>query len=336
MLAGRPDLAERAQRYAVPQLADTISILASEEVQKAHGVDLCKSMLTQITSVINSFPAFAGETQLDIGQARIVSIDLKGVINDSPTTPTDYRNNLLFFMIARELFMKKIAGRAKEIPAMRFPEGPAGDAYRTFWAERYTDIEQTRKRFCFDEFHITGSSPIMASQIDQDVRQGRKFGLEILLVSQRLQDFERYNRLCVEPLRPEGFDENGTGYPKRIFKADDSVTMLPCSIARALFPVSARRSSSDGPSADCRSVGCWPRTVWVLPVFGRSRPSRRTVPSGMRSCRSTSDLSRALEILAVRFPSGTGKAYWDRVAVSSTGKDIAGEIARTLYAEHSQ
>ena len=334
--AKRHDLAERAQRFAVPQLSDLISILSSEEIQKAHGAELCRSVITQITSGINAFPAFSGETQLDIGSARVVSLDLKHVINMTPATDTDYRNNLLFFMMSRELFMKKISGDAGEIPSMHLPEGDIGDAYREYWRVRYNDISQTRKRFCFDEFHITGSSPIMASQIDQDVRQGRKWGLEILLVSQRLQDFERYTDFASNLFVLKVSTRTEQEALSKIFKADEAVVDLALRYCTGPVPgigsvILIRRALKGQTSWLFAHNRIGPVRIWALTTTLEDRALKKALAE------VTGDLSTALEILASRFPKGTAKTYWDRVATSMpSGVDVATEIARTLYNEHQQ
>lgn len=335
MLAGRPDLAERAHRYALPQLSDAISLLATEEIRRAHGAELCQSVLTQISSGINAFPAFSGETQLDIGSARVVSLDLKHVVNMTPTTDTDRRNNLLFFMMSRELFIKKISGDDKEIPMMHLPEGEAGQAYREYWRKRVSDIAQTRKRFCFDEFHITGSSPIMASQIDQDVRQGRKWGLEVILVSQRLQDFERYTDFAANLFVLRVATRTEQEVLRSVFKAEPAVTDLAMQYCTGPIPgigatILIRRSFKGQTSWLFANNRLGPVRVWSLTTTLEDRSLRKAMAE------ITGDLSTALEILASRFPTGTAKTYWDRVSANyPSGTDIATEIAQALLAEHT-
>jgi intracellular multiplication protein IcmB len=64
------------------------------------------------------------------------------------------------------------------------------DKYRRFHEKRVVDIRESPKRICFDEFHRTSKSASVRSQIVRDVREGRKWGVQIVLASQLLEDFD--------------------------------------------------------------------------------------------------------------------------------------------------
>jgi intracellular multiplication protein IcmB len=51
------------------------------------------------------------------------------------------------------------------------------------------EIAESPKRLCYDEFHRTSKSSVRA-QIVRDVREGRKRGMQIVLASQMLDDFD--------------------------------------------------------------------------------------------------------------------------------------------------
>ena len=217
---------------------------------------------------------------------------------------------------------------------MHLPDGEIGQVYRKFWLSRFSDIAQTRKRFCFDEFHITGSSPIMASQIDQDVRQGRKWGLEVLLVSQRLQDFERYTDFAANLFVLRVSTRTEQEALQKVFKADAAVTDLAVKYCTGPVPgvgstILIRRALKGQTSWLFAQNRLGPVRVWSLTTTMEDRQLRKAMAE------ITGDLSKALEILAGRFPSGTAKSYWDRFAPSlASGSDVAAEIARTIYSEH--
>jgi intracellular multiplication protein IcmB len=56
---------------------------------------------------------------------------------------------------------------------------------------RIQDIGETPKRLCYDEFHRTSKSGSVRGQIIRDVREGRKRGVQIVLASQLLGDFDK-------------------------------------------------------------------------------------------------------------------------------------------------
>ena len=55
---------------------------------------------------------------------------------------------------------------------------------------RLRDIAETPKRLCYDEFHRTSKTKSVRYQIVRDVREGRKRGIQIILASQMLDDFD--------------------------------------------------------------------------------------------------------------------------------------------------
>ncbi len=62
--------------------------------------------------------------------------------------------------------------------------------YRSFHQHRLKSIKESPKRLCYDEFHRTSKSKSVRAQIIRDVREGRKWGVQIVLSSQLLKDFD--------------------------------------------------------------------------------------------------------------------------------------------------
>lgn len=336
-IRGDFQMADRAQRFAMPTLNDVIRYLSDSQLRSRFGDSLCNLAAAQVESAVNQFPIFASETQLDIGDARIVSIELKDVIHMTPNSEQDRRSNVLFFLMARELFVKRVAGSSDEITAMRLPHDPeTRRAYTDFWRARYTNIEQTRKRFCFDEFHVTGSSPLMASQIDQDIRQGRKWGFEVYLASQKIQDFERYVDLASNIIVLKSETERDRLEMQKVLGVSDAV-------------VEGVRKNVHGPSKD---IGITPTFLigrkttrgesWLFAKnrFGPTRLWALSTTVEDRAVRNalsimTGDINTTLEILAARFPNGSCGDYWKQVSGTMDAQaNIAQHIAERLLAEH--
>ena len=331
-------MAERAQRFAMPTMNDVIRYLSNDQLRSRFGEELCNLAAAQVESAINQFPIFANETQLDVGDARIVSIELKDVIQMTPNTDQDRRSNVLFFLMAREIFVKRVAGSTDEIGNMRLPPNDeVRRIYLDYWQQRYTNIQQTRKRFCFDEFHVTGSSPLMASQIDQDIRQGRKWGFEIYLASQKIQDFERYIDLASNVFVLKSDTDRDRQEMQSVLGVSDAIregikTMVngpskDISIAPTFL---VGRKTTLGESWLFAKNRIGPVRLWALNTSLEDRQLRKALIAMM------GDVNTALELLAKRFPNGTCGEYWKQVAGTMDAEaNIAQHIAERLLAEHA-
>lgn len=331
-------MAERAQRFAMPTMNDVIRYLSNDQLRKRFGDEKCNLAATQVESAINQFPIFSNETQLDVGDARVVAIELKDVIHMNPNTEQDKRANVLFFLMARELFVKRVAGSTDELNSMKLPaREEIRRRYLDYWQQRYTNIQQTRKRFCFDEFHVTGSSPLMASQIDQDIRQGRKWGFEVYLASQRIQDFEKYVDLASNVFVLKSDTERDRKEMQSVLGVSDAVVegvkkmvngpSKDLSIA-PVFLVGRKTTAGESWLFAKNRIG--PVRLWALNTSLEDRALRKALISMM------GDVNTALELLANRFPNGTCSEYWKQVAGTMDAEaDIAQLIAERLLAEHA-
>lgn len=333
---GNWTMAERAQRYAMPIMNDVIAQLSQPETKRRFGDNLCNRVRTQVESAINAYPAFSAETQLDIGSARVVAIDLAPVIVLQPTSPADLTNNTLMFLMARELFVKKVSGTSEEIANFVLPDDHERQSlYTGYWRERYREIAQTRKRFCFDEFHITGSSPIMASQIDQDVRQGRKEGFEIMLVSQKLSDFKAYIDLASSVFILKSQSEQDRKEMRDILGVPEAA--LEGVRDQVKGPLPGGQGATILIGRKMRGLDTWllarnrlgPIRIWALTTTQEDRELRNALYD------LTGDINETLRILATRFPGASARRYWRQVAQTlDPGTDVARRIAQDLLNEH--
>lgn len=329
-------LAERAQRYAMPVLTDVIGELSYPETIRRFGEKLPHDVRTQIEAAVNAYPAFASATTLDIGSARIVAIDLNGVIIRTPSSPADRRNNTLMFLMARELFVKKISGDMDELPSFSIPEdSERREIILNFWRRRYQEIVQTRKRFCFDEFHITGSSPIMAAQIEQDVRQGRKWGFEIMLVSQRLKDFEQYISMASSVFILKSDSEQDRNDMRQILGIPEAAIDGIKNHVKGPLPGGQGATILIG--RKMRGLDTWLLArnrigavrIWALTTTMEDRALRTALYA------LTGDINETLRILSRRWPGGSAKRYWDQIAQSlPANANVAEHIAQNILNEY--
>jgi len=177
-----------AQRHAVPRLENLMTVLRDEQVMDVHGearietgekvVDVCARM---ISSAIREHAILQRPTAFDIGDARVVALDLDEVAPKGGG-PADKQTALMYmlarFVLARDFYLNK------EI-VEKIPED-----YRSYHIPRIRRIRETPKRLVYDEFHRTSKAQAVRDQVLVDMREGRKWGVHICLASQLLQDFD--------------------------------------------------------------------------------------------------------------------------------------------------
>lgn len=178
-----------AQRHAVPTLADAVTAARRPQIrallEEAHLATTSEGVISaferMIASTIREFPILAGVTKFDIGSARVCSVDLAEVAPQGDETAD--RQTAIMYMLARHVMIRHWwlgSDMLKFVP----------DKYREYHSGRLRDVRETPKRLCYDEFHRTSKSKAVRSQVIRDVREGRKWGVQIVLASQLLEDFD--------------------------------------------------------------------------------------------------------------------------------------------------
>lgn len=186
--AGHPHEAMMAQRYAVPIVADTAAICRSKVVEDLYGTittptgeNLINAFGRMISSSIREYPLLARPTAFDLGDARIVSLDLDEVAKSGGDAAD--RQTAVMYMLARYALAKHYylnEDNVKDMPQM----------YQQYHHKRVLEIREDPKRIVFDEFHRTSKATAVRDQIIVDMREGRKWKVQISLLSQSLEDFD--------------------------------------------------------------------------------------------------------------------------------------------------
>jgi len=179
-----------AQRYAVPTLVDAVTAARRpqirallEETQIGSSAEtVIHAFERMISSSVREFPILASVTRFDIGSARIAAIDLQDVAPQGDDLAD--RQTAVMYMLARHALIRSWwlgPDMIRSVP----------EKYRPYHEARIRDIRETPKRICFDEFHRTSKTTAVRSQVIRDVREGRKWGVQIVLASQLLDDFSK-------------------------------------------------------------------------------------------------------------------------------------------------
>lgn len=187
-LAGFILEAHSAQRYCMPLLADAASICRSSSIEDLYGKistptgeSLIDAFGRMISSAVREYPILSRITAFDLGEARVVALDLDEVAKsggDAADRQTAVMYMLARYVMARHYYL--IEDNVKDIP----------EQYQDYHMTRISEIREDPKRIVYDEFHRTSKSKAVREQVILDMREGRKWKVQIALLSQSLEDFD--------------------------------------------------------------------------------------------------------------------------------------------------
>lgn len=177
-----------AQRYAMPLLADAASICRSpaiedlyEKVTAPTGESLINAFSRMISSSVREYPILSRVTSFDIGDARVVSLDLDEVAKSGGDAAD--RQTAVMYMLARYVLARHYYLTEESLSDIH-------EQYKEYHKTRIQEIREDHKRIVYDEFHRTSKSAAVRDQVIIDMREGRKWKVQIALLSQSVDDFD--------------------------------------------------------------------------------------------------------------------------------------------------
>ena len=177
-----------AQRYAMPLLADAASICRTpsiedlyEKVTAPTGESLLSAFSRMVSAAVREYPILSRVTAFDIGDARVVSLDLDEVAKSGGEAAD--RQTAVMYMLARY-----VLARHYYLTEESLSNTP--DQYKEYHKDRIQEIREDHKRIVYDEFHRTSKSQAVRDQVIIDMREGRKWKVQIALLSQAVDDFD--------------------------------------------------------------------------------------------------------------------------------------------------
>ncbi len=187
-LAGFTHEAMLAQRYAVPLLSDAVSICRSQVVEDLYGAitaptgePLITAFGRMISSSIREYPILSRVTSFDLGDARVVSLDLDEVAKSGGDAAD--RQTAVMYMLARYILARHYYLTEDSVVDMP-------DSYQHYHKDRIRELREDHKRIVYDEFHRTSKAKAVRDQVIVDMREGRKWRVQVALLSQSLEDFD--------------------------------------------------------------------------------------------------------------------------------------------------
>lgn len=187
-MAGFVHEAMLAQRHGMPTLGDAVSICRLPAIEDLYGKivaptgePIIDAFGRMISAAVREYPVISQVTKFDVGDARVVALDLDEVAKsggDAANRQTAVMYMLARYVLARSFFLTEDVVR--DIP----------EVYRSYHEGRISEIREDPKRIVFDEFHRTSKVQAVRDQVVIDMREGRKWKVQISLLSQSLDDFD--------------------------------------------------------------------------------------------------------------------------------------------------
>lgn len=182
--AGYIHEAHISQRYAVPLLADIAAMAQDDRAKRVYHSQISSESITQyfwrhLIEALKSFPLLKVPTNFDIGDARVISLDL-GAVTPRGSAAADHKS-VIMFMLARHAGASKFFFGEDDIEF-------APERYRAYHQKRVSSIRSIPKRITYDEGHRMMKYASMVKQVEVDIREGRKWSISTGIYSQDLDD----------------------------------------------------------------------------------------------------------------------------------------------------
>lgn len=303
--------AELAQRYAVPTLDDLAEVVSSEDITSEYADILTEgnrpiinTFRIGVREAVSDYPMFSSETQFDIGSARVMAIDLQDVAikgSDSAVKQT-----ALMYMISRQSFLKKVGYSDEDLPSI-------SPKYQAYFEQLIKQISEEPKVMCMDEFHFTEGQPVLINQLNTDGRVSRKWNMEIVLASQRIEDFGDMIKTATSIF----LLDNGTADTRKWMKENIGLTDTEEAFLRQFVHGAnaqgstflARFQTKDSNYSQLFTLTAGSMRLWALSTTAEDRKLRGLLYERL-------DKSVARQLLAKRFPSGSCKREVDKMKMN--------------------
>ncbi|POC85204.1 MULTISPECIES: conjugal transfer protein TraU [Pseudomonas syringae group] len=333
--AGYVQEATIAQRQASPVLSDFNAMLNNESIKQMFGAVHTKSgepllayMSRCFVVATTTFALFSRRTRFDLdATTRVISIDLNDVIG-SKTAEGAVKTSCMY-LFARQLAAKNYFLRREELLQV-VPE-----LYAEYHIKRADDIASQQKIIAYDEWHNTYGLEAPVQTIIKDGREGRKWGIRIIAISQFMNDFP-------QPL----LDASTSVYVLRGGNRSDE-KVLRESFQASDQTISELHRKCVGPTAEGANMLAIFKTnqgtitqiltnttgaleLWAFSTTQQDVSLRTALYSRLGSI-------AARRVLAARFPLGTAKTYIEQLelqAGAEQGKSVVMNLADEMTAEY--
>ena len=308
-----------------PQIKDVFGKAMANDNQTL--IDLFQMM---VSASLREYPILTQPTKFDLGESRVVSLDLDEAAPRGGG-PSD-KQTAIVYMLARFVIAKDFYLNEDILPLM--PED-----YQKHHEARIRRIRETPKRLIFDEFHRTKSTPIIREQVKIDMREGRKWGVQVGLASQLLDDFDDDMISLATSYWIMGVNADKDAHKAaKMFGLSDSATSVILNDLRGPGPGGAPFLAvlqlKDGKHEHLLVNTLGPTEIWAFSTTSEDVGLRKRLYSAIGAV-------EARKRLAKRFPGGSAKSEIERRVVeradrgetsSEASEGVIEELARELLA----
>ena len=174
-----------SHRLAMPTMVGLNAILSSSKIIEAYtnevesGETMPVYAKRAVSEALAAYPCFSHHTQFDVDTARVVSLDLQEVV--SKQNP---KQSSLFVQIARMVGVRKINLSKEDVASPAIPK-----IFKAYYETELANLNGDKKVLAIDEMHNYRGNTTFMGLLEVDAREGRKWGLELILASQNISDF---------------------------------------------------------------------------------------------------------------------------------------------------
>ncbi len=180
--------ASMVQRFAAPTLPFLAAVASRREVREEYpgnydtGTPLVDYFSRRIGELAEQYPSLATYTQLDLGEARIVSLDLEEVVPRA--TEHDYplkKQGAIYFLVAARILASRFFWKEERLSDI--PE-----RYHTYHKPYIKSIRQTTNVMMIDELQRFSGVDAADNLCIKIANEGRKWEIGIVLSSQNVTE----------------------------------------------------------------------------------------------------------------------------------------------------
>jgi intracellular multiplication protein IcmB len=314
-----------AQRYAVPVMADLAAICRTPAIEDLYGKitaptgeSLIQAFQRMLSAAAREYPIISQVTQFDLGDARIVALDLDEVARSGGDAAD--RQTAVMYMLARYVMARHYY--LNEDNVMDMPTG-----YRRYHKQRIAEIREDPKRIVYDEFHRTSKAQAVRDQVIVDMREGRKWKVQIALLSQSLDDFDSVMiEFATSVFIMDAGPEQTVRKTQDMFGFSETAANALRTRVNGPGPTGAtflaQFSTKDGPNTQLLTATLGPVELWALSTTAEDVMIRKALYErlGPRNAR---------QLLAGAFPSGSAvKMLEERYAKYERGDSLLDDDSR--------
>ena len=308
-----------AQRHAVPVIADLAAICRTPAIEDLYGKitaptgeSLIQAFSRMLSAAAREYPIISQVTQFDLGEARIVALDLDEVARSGGDAAD--RQTAVMYMLARYVTARQYYLNEENVADMPV-------SYQRFHKQRIAEIREDPKRIVYDEFHRTSKAQAVRDQVIVDMREGRKWNVQVALLSQSLDDFDRVMiEFSTSVFIMDAGPEQTVKQTQKVFGFSDTEAGALRNYVNGPGPTGApflaRFATKDGPNTQLLTVTLGPIELWALSTTAADVAIRRELYERLGP-------QHARKLLARVFPSGTAtKLLEERYAKHQRGSDF--------------